>query len=81
MGPNNWMLGGNWLSSEGTTLSFRGIHLFNPRVDGFQAVESFLETGAQPVVRLNLVGKQCISSNIWDVKDIKEGGSGWLNLV
>jgi hypothetical protein len=81
MGPDDWMLGDNWFSSDSTPLPSRGINLLDSRVSRPQSMKSLLEPRAQSVVRLNLVGKESISSNLWNVKDIQKGCSRRLNLI
>lgn len=58
------------------------LSLVDSRVDGAEALETLLEFRRQPVVSLNLRGKECVTTAVVGlVKDPEEGGARGLLLV
>lgn len=81
MCSHDWVLTNHRFSSSGTIFPSRSIDLLDTRVRCLEAVESFLESVAQSIVRLDLVGKECISTRLGHVQDVQERGSRGLFLI
>ena len=69
------------LASLDATLASASIGLFKGGMDGPKPVESLFEERAQSVVSLSCVGKKCVTSNLWLVENVQEGGPRGLRLI
>ena len=81
MCPDDRVLIDNGLASFDASTSSGGVDLLDTGMSGLEAVETLAEEWAQAVVCLHSVDEEGISTGLGLVKDVQEGGSGWLLLV
>ena len=71
----------NGLTALDATPCHGAVGLLDGRVDGFEAVQAFLEGRAQTPIRLGRVGKQRVAARLRLVQHVEKGGSRRLLLV
>lgn len=80
MRPDNRMLRQNRIPTSNPPSSHTAAHLLNTRVYRTQAMQSLLELGRQPIVRLGHVPEQRVTTAGGSIQDIQERGARRLLL-
>lgn len=81
MSPDNRVLVRHGFSSNNSTTLLAELCLLETRVNSLKAMQSFLNCWGETVVRLNLVDKSGITTNLGGVKNIQERCARRLTLI
>lgn len=81
MGPDNGVLIDHRLAANNASAGNRGVGLLHAGVGSPEAMQAFLEEGAETVVSLDGVNEEGIAAGFGLVEDVEEGSSGGLLLV
>jgi hypothetical protein len=64
------MLIRNWFPPDDASALLTEFGLFNPGMDRFESMKTFLERWRQPIIRFDLIHKCGVTTNLWTVQDI-----------
>jgi hypothetical protein len=77
---DNWVLGGNGITTSNATTVQASIDLFKAGVHSLEPVKTLPELRRQTLVCLDHITEQGIATGCWAIQDIQEGGAGRLLL-